>query len=391
MFAALNAMRYYIIKHLNLNDYFELSEAFLFFYEKIERSAYFLEKMLELRERPLTDPVVYGMTHINRPVDDGGTFGFFKNLIAKYGIVPKSCYGESFNTQCTEEMNDILWTKLAEFAYVIRTSPDSIADIREGIKKTMMPEIYSLMVRFLGEPPASFTWSYHESGDNVESVREKGEYHAIGGLTPMSYYAKYVLPYYNPDDKVVLRHDPRSTSRYNTVYSAEHHGHMIGAPPNVDFNVDLSVMKEAVGKSIKAEQPVWFACDVAKDFNVEKSLLSIEAYDYNGLFQTEFLTDKAALLEMGVSGPAHAMLIVGMDQNDDEGYVKWRVENSWGEWPGEDPGYLQMSDGWFDRYVYEVVVSLDLLPEPLQAVYQANVYKPIMLNYNDPFGAVAIK
>ena len=390
MFAALNAMRFYIIKNLNLNDYFELSEAYLFFYDKIERSLFFLEKMLELRSRPLTDPVIFGMTRVSRPVDDGGTFGFFRNLIEKYGIVPKSCYGESFNTQCSEEMNEILWSKLGQFAHSIRTSGKSETALRKQIRNEMMPEIYSLMVRFLGEPPKTFTWSYHESGDNVESVREKGTFHRLTDLTPRGFYETYVVPYYNPQDKVVLRHDPRKSSRSNTVYSSEHHGHMVGVPPNVDFNVDLSVMKTAVSASIAAEQPVWFACDVGKDFNPEYSLLSTEAFNYAGLFQTDFLTDKAAMLDIGLSGATHAMLIVGVDKTEQD-YLKWRVENSWGEWPGEDPGYLQMSDAWFDRYVYEAVVNLDLLPEKLQKIYLENQYKPIYLDYNDPFGAVAVK
>ena len=391
LFAALNAMRFYIIKNLNLNDYFELSEAYLFFYDKIERSLFFLEKMLELRDRPFTDPVVFGMTHVSRPVDDGGTFGFFRNLIEKYGIVPKSCYGESFNTQCSEEMNEILWSKLGQFAHYIRTSGKSEAALRKQMRNEMMPEIYSLMVRFLGAPPKSFTWSYNESGDNVESVREKGTHHRLPDLTPRGFYDTYVVPYYNPQEKVVLRHDPRKNIRSNTVYSSEHHGHMVGAPPNVDFNVDLAVLKKAVADSITAEQPVWFACDVGKDFNPEYSLLSTEAFNYSGLFQTDFLTDKAAMLEIGLSGATHAMLIVGVDKTDKQDYVKWRVENSWGEWPGEDPGYLQMSDAWFDRFVYEAVVNLDLLPDELQKIYGENQYKPIYLDYNDPFGAVAVK
>jgi bleomycin hydrolase len=391
MFAALNAMRFYIIKNLNLNDYFELSEAYLFFYDKIERSLFFLEKMLELRARPLTDPVIFGMTHVSRPIDDGGTFGFFRNLIDKYGIVPKSCYGESFNTQCSEEMNEILWCKLGQFAHEIRTSGKSEATLRKHMRTVMMPEIYALMVRFLGEPPQTFTWSYNESGENVESVREKGAHHRLPDLTPLGFYETYVVPFYNPQEKVVLRHDPRKNIKANTVYSSEHHGHMVGAPPNVDFNVDLAVLKKAVADSIAAEQPVWFACDVGKDFNPEYSLLSTEAFNYAGLFQTDFLTDKAAMLEIGLSGATHAMLIVGVDKTAEQDYVKWRVENSWGEWPGEDPGYLQMSDAWFDRYVYEAVVNLDLLPAELQKIYQANQYKPIYLDYNDPFGAVAIK
>ena len=45
--------------------------------------------------------------------------------------------------------------------------------------------------------------------------------------------------------------------------------------------------------------------------------------------------------------------------------MRWKVENSWGTEPGEK-GYFVMSSGWFDQYVYQVVVRRDLLSPALQ-------------------------
>lgn len=418
MFAALNAIRYPLIRRRQLSDTFELSEAYLFFYEKIERVHYFLEKMVELRERPLLDPVVYGMLTTHRPVEDGGTFSFFRDLIVKYGIVPKNCYGENFNTRCTQEMNDILWQKVSEFAENIRSSSASSSNLRKKIKTEMMPVVYSLMSCFMGEPPKTFTWSYYEAGESYEDRRSHGTYHCIPDLTPKSFYDMFVLPEYDVRKKILLRHDPRKTSEYYQTYRSDHHGHMVSAPPGIAFNVPLSVFKYAAAKSISLGQPVWFDCDVIKDFNQEYSLLSTEAYNYDTLFGTTFPMDKGQMLTSFYAGPAHAMLLVGVDMPDEdvlesvgsEGttagttetaaveskidditYRKWRVENSWGYADGEpDPGYLQMSDTWFDTYVYEVVVDIDVLPADVYAKYREKEYTPVILPYNDPFSDVAV-
>lgn len=73
-------------------------------------------------------------------------------------------------------------------------------------------------------------------------------------------------------------------------------------------------------------------------------------------------------------------------QDDRDGvFVKWRVENSWGEDHGHK-GYLCMTDEWFSEYVYEVVVDRKHVPEEVLAVLEQ---EPIVLPAWDPMGALA--
>ncbi len=391
MFAALNSMRYHIIKNLNLCDRFELSEAYLFYYDKIERSYCFLNKIVEHRERQLTDPMITWIT--TGPLSDGGTWSTLCELIKKYGILPKTCYGENFNSSYSDEMNELLESKLAEFASRLRSSDATTQELHELIKSTLMPQIYALLSQFLGEPPTTFDWSYHEAGDNFESVRERGDYHMVAGLTPTTFFRDYVNPDFKIEGKILLRHDPRETSVYFKTYTGEHSGTVVGGRPDIGFNVPMDVMKRAAAQNIMNDRAVWFACDVGKDFNTEYALLSTEAYDYGEITHTKFPLSKANAIEMLYSYPSHAMSIVGVDMVDGDvtRTVKWRVENSWGEWIGwgEDPGYLQMSDSWFDKYVYEVIVDSDSLPEEIFKKYQEEEFNPIKLPFNDPFGYVA--
>ena len=52
MFAALNTMRFRIVKKLNLED-FELSQAYTMFWDKLEKANYFLESILKTLDEPV--------------------------------------------------------------------------------------------------------------------------------------------------------------------------------------------------------------------------------------------------------------------------------------------------------------------------------------------------
>jgi bleomycin hydrolase len=370
--------------NISVKPAFELSEAYLFFYDKLERANHFLQRVQDMRDKPDTDIDVITM-FTSRPTDDGGTFGYFRNLTEKYGIVPKSCYGEGFNTRYTAEMNDLLWQKLAEFAWTIRNREE--ADI-----EAMLAVIYNMLVKFMGEPPTTFTWKYYESSTDHKS---HGLSHMIKDLTPQSFYADYIQPDYDVSRMVLLRHDPRERHPYFQTYACRDVTNMVNAPASIYFNVPIEVMRKATANSILHGTPVWFACDVQKDYNQEHSLLSTEAYDYGELMGTRFDMTKAQMLETYSSYPTHAMLLVGLDKDDkDDTINRWRVENSWGEvgtGEGEERGYLQMSDGWFAKYVYECVVDISYLPDDVADIYRDREYEPTWIDIRDPLALSSIK
>lgn len=392
LFASLNIIRYNIIAKLNLNETFELSEAYLFFFDKVERSLYYLEKMIEVRDRPIHDMVVNGMITYFAPTTDGGTWSFFVNLISKYGIVPKSCYNEGYNTQDTEGMNEFLFAKLGEFAMEIRESEMSDEDLQQKIREEYMPQIYSMMVKFLGEPPKEFNWNYHEMGEGFEEIRQRGTYRSVKDLSPIKFYMEFVDPDLRPDTKVVLRHDPRDRFPDYRVYDVEHFGAMVGGKPDIALTVPWEVLSAAAARAVMDGKQVWFSADVGKSMSYEHGILSTEAYDYEKVLNMKFAKDKAADLDVRISAPTHAMVLAGVDVEDEdpEQVRKWKVENSWGEHSGGmDPGYLMMTQEWFSQYGYEVVVDLEYLDDQTREVFEKYQFDPIYLPFNDAFGAVA--
>lgn len=63
----------------------------------------------------------------------------------------------------------------------------------------------------------------------------------------------------------------------------------------------------------------------------------------------------------------------------------YRVENSWGTSTG-DNGYWVMTDGWFDKHMYQVAVHQDLVSQQVLDVLKQD---PHVLPPWDPMGSLA--
>lgn len=388
LFSGLNTMRFHLMRKFNLPDTFELSEAFLFFYDKLERCNAFLERLIELRDHDDNATELVALLSFAHPIGDGGTFEYFRNLVLKYGIVPKTCYGECYNSSCTNEMNDVLTKKLAQLTTIIRNKKSMNSDQLRKLKDNkFLPELYSILRKFMGTPPEKFDWTYYE--DSFGSNGPK-THHLVEDITPKQFFMEYVNPTYQIGDKIVLIHDPRKETKLYHKYITQF-SNVVGAKPNVYLPVTLDDMKKSAIKSIEGLEACWIACDVGKDFCSDRSLLSSEVYDLDHILNTDLSVSKEDQLRYRYSAPTHAMVLVGVDQDSEGNSKKWRIENSWGTYGEEDPGYLQMSDGWFDNYMYELVVSQSCVPEEVLA--EIKKYEDVVLKFHmlDPFGEVACK
>ena len=69
MFASLNTMRVEVMKKLNLEN-FELSQNYPLFWDKLEKSNYFLESILDTLDEPLNGRL--GSFLLAAPLGDGG-------------------------------------------------------------------------------------------------------------------------------------------------------------------------------------------------------------------------------------------------------------------------------------------------------------------------------
>ena len=92
MFAALNTFRHKMISDLNLEN-FELSQAHTFFWDKYEKSNWFLEQVIATADQELGSRKVKFLLDV--PQQDGGQWDMVVALFEKYGVVPRAAYPES--------------------------------------------------------------------------------------------------------------------------------------------------------------------------------------------------------------------------------------------------------------------------------------------------------
>lgn len=84
LFAATNVFRVAVMRRYNLKE-FELSQSYLFFWDKLEKANYFLEQILDTTDEELDGRLV--QTLMASPVGDGGQWDMVANLVEKYGLV----------------------------------------------------------------------------------------------------------------------------------------------------------------------------------------------------------------------------------------------------------------------------------------------------------------
>ena len=371
-FAGLNLMRLSLAERYNLKN-FEFSQNYFMFFDKLEKSNYFLESILKTLDESYDSRLM--MHLLDSPVQDGGQWDMFVNLIEKYGVVPQSVMPESYQSSQSGMMNRFLTRKLREFAWTLRSMNEKgikVEGLREE-KEKMMSVIYSMLCVCLGNPPSEFDWQTRD---------KKKKFLRFKKMNPIDFYKNHVKV--KLKDKVCLINAPMSNKKMNELYTVDFLGNVVEGEIIKYANVDIEDIKKAAIKSIKNNEAVWFGCDVGKMFHRDLGVMDMDLYDYESLFETDFLMNKATRLEYGDSMMTHAMLFTGVDIDDNKS-IKWRVENSWGE-KGGSKGYYLMTDNWFDEYNYEIVVDKKYLPKKILDLFKR---KPVSLDPWDPMGALA--
>ena len=374
MFAALNTLRYQVMKKYDLKT-FELSQAYLFFWDKLEKSNYFLESILDTLDEPANGRLVSYL--LTAPVNDGGQWDMLCNLIEKYGVVPKTAYPESKASSGSREMDMTLTEKLREDACILRKLHKEGKGLDElrARKTRMLGEIYRLLCICLGEPPKTFTFEYRDKGNN---------FHREEGLTPKSFFEKYVGV--DLSDYVSLINAPTEDKPYGRSYTVQYLGNVKEGSAVRYLNLPIEELKKAAIAQMKDGQPVWFGCDVGKHSERDSGIMDLDIRGLEDLLDTRFTMTKAERLDYGQSLMTHAMVFQGVNLDENGKPNRWRVENSWGKEPGKD-GYYLMTDRWFDEYMYQVVVNKKYLTAEQIAAYEA---EPIALEPWDPMGSLAV-
>ena len=373
MFAALNTFRHKMIAGFQLED-FELSQAHTFFWDKYEKSNWFLEQVIATADQELTSRKVKFL--LDTPQQDGGQWDMVVALFEKYGVVPKSVYPESISSSNSRELNQILNKLLRQDAQILRELVSEGANSAElqAKKEELLQEVFNFLAMNLGLPPRQFDFSYRDKDNH---------FHSESGLTPLTFYQKYVD--LKLEDYVSIINAPTADKPYGRSYTVEMLGNVVGSKPVRYLNVEMDRLKELAIAQMQAGETVWFGSDVAQSSNRKAGVMAEGMHDFTASMDIRLTQDKAGRLDYSESLMTHAMVLTGVDLDENGRAKKWKVENSWGEKVG-NKGYFVASDAWMDEYTYQIVVRKEFLTAAELAAYEE---EPIVLAPWDPMGALA--
>jgi bleomycin hydrolase len=396
LFAAANVLRREVIKNCELEN-FELSQAYLFFWDKFEKANFFLESIIDTLGEEQDSRLLKWL--LQGPFADGGQWDMAVALVEKYGVVPKTVMPESFHSSNSGKMNKYLTLKVREFAKELRDAHKAGAggEALRRKKNAMLETIFRMLCICLGTPPQRFDFEVRGSskddkegpdGTAAASTGEKdklfkgGKFTRSLGITPLEFYKTYVGKPLG--DYVSLINAPTADKPYYQTYTVAYLGNVADGRSVLYLNLPADNLKRAAAAQIESGESVWFGSDVGQMMDSEQGILSMGAYDVENLFKTAFPLDKASRLDYSESLMTHAMVFQGVNLIDGKPN-RWKVENSWGD-KRCDKGWFRMSDEWFGEYVYQVVVDKKFLTAEEKAAVEK---KPVVLKPWDPMGSLA--
>ena len=372
LFAATNVCREIIAKECKIAK-FELSQSYLAFYDRLEKSNYLLESIIELIDKDYDDRTLTFL--LQNGVGDGGQWDMFVNLVNKYGLCPKNVFPETATSSATRETSQLINFNIRKFASDAKEIYSKNKDI-DGVRKEkekVLNKIYVLLSDAYGLVPETFDFEYTDKDE---------QYHLEKGFTPLSFKERFLGDSLN--DFVSLINAPTKDKPFGKTYTVAYLGNVVGGKDVTHLNVPMERMKELILAQLKDERIVWFGSDVSFYGDRELGVWDDQRFDLDSGFGLNLKMDKGQSLDYRASQMNHAMCITGVAFRNEKAR-KWKIENSWGTAAAKD-GYYIMSDTWFDRYVYQAVVDKKYLnEEELKALKE----KPIVLKPWDPMGSLA--
>ena len=371
IFAATNVLREMIAKKLNLSN-FELSQSYIAFYDRLEKTNYTLEAIIELIEKDYDDRTLSFI--VMNGIGDGGQWDMFVNVVNKYGLCPKNVYPETTTSSATRDTNSLINFNIRKFASDAKAlyekkGPDAV----KKLKKSLLKKIYFLLIDAYGVPPKSFDFEYTDANN---------EYHLVKGFTPLSFKEEYIGNVL--DDYVSLINAPTQDKPFNKIYTVKYLGNVVGGKPVTHLNVEMKRLKQLILAQLKDNEIVWFGSDVGFYGDRKGGIWDDRLFDYKTAFDLDYKMDKGESLDYRASAMNHAMCITGAATRGNK-VIKWKIENSWGNEAG-NAGYYTMSASWFDQFVYQAVVNKKYLSEEELKAYRTKI---IELKPWDPMGSLA--
>ena len=347
-FAGLNILREEVIKKCNLND-FELSGSYIAFYDKLERFNLLMERLSNYEKNVYNK---YVQDILKTGFDDGSTFSEFKELIKKYGVVPKNMFSNSFSSNDTGELNDILSRLLRKY-YLELENTNNIAKLKDKY----LNYAYKILGSVYGLPKDKFDFEY---------VDNNNEYHIDKNITPKEFYDKYIgIDLDNDYIEIYSYKDEKY--KLNKLYKLEEGSLISGSKVTPVLNLDYKRLEELIINQLSNNELVYFSTSTTTKY--ENGMWIDLMSRYTNLFDIDLNMNNNEIFRTYGSMGEHSMVITGVNTNLK--FKKWKVENSWGDKEGNN-GYFVMEDKFLKNYIISAVINKKYLNKKELDVVDSN-------------------
>ena len=370
LFASMNIFREKVAEKCGM-DRAELSGAYLAFWDKLEKINFFLECGIDTADLPVRDRT---LDWITAGIGDGGQWDMMVSIVRKYGIVPFDVMPDNAQSTDTKRhwalLNSRLRKDIVELRHIVQAEGKSKADQR---KEEMLSAYFSALCILYGQPPVTFDFTYED---------KDRKFHADRGITPKEFYDRYVG--IDLKDYVSLINSPTEDKPFNKSYTVKYLGSLVEEGVRY-LNLPMSELERLTVEQLRSGEPVWFGSDSGKYGSPNTGIWDPDSYTAEEMLGLDTSMTKADRLDYNDSKMTHAMIITGVNLDENGEPDRWKIQNSWGEDRGFK-GYFIGSRKWFREYAYQIVLNKKFLTEEQLKAFED---EPVVLDPWDPMGALA--
>ena len=365
IYAGINMIKYNMAKNLNINLMnFELSSNYIAFFDKLEKSNYVYENIIQLSQNADLD-FIKKEKIIDDCVDECGDWEYFKSVISKYGIVPNTYMLNPIEGEKAQKITRLYREKVKkDIAYLWKAKQQGKDDNSlRNMKKEYVKENYILLSKILGEPPYTFDYEYRD---------EDNKYIKIKDLTPRDFVARYLT--LNLEDFVKIGNVPMYNKEYEKIYEEKYSGNIYENCSIKFLNLPIEELKDMAVQQLKDGIPVYISLHTLKSRYEKAGILDTRIYNYE---QTLGITplSKREGFDFSEINSNHAMVLTGVNIVDKK-TQRWKVEDSYGT-EGKPKGYYIMNDNFFEKFTRSIIIHKKYLTEEQRILLEQEPIKYI--------------
>ena len=323
IYACLNPIRQKVERSLNLTQTnFQLSPYFILYYDLLEKSELFADRIIETARQPLSYSAVSRL--LENPVSPDGDWFSFARLTEKYGLVPfHAMTGTGVHHHRTDALT-LIKNRLLLFACELRRADEG--DFK-NIRGCAVEDVKNILNEHFGTPPESFNWNYNnKNGDECH----------LENVTPTDFYRDFcetdVCAY-----TVVADERVRSNGRDEIKY------------------LPVDIIKMFCKKQLESGEQVIICADTRQQSNQMLGILDTDFNDSETVFGSEKSMSKSDSFDYKRITPCDFLSLDGV-QIENGIPIRFKAQDSNGALTGAD-GHYTMNEKWFDEYVFYAVIN----------------------------------